>query len=63
MRTWVAQLTLRPSDVQGILVEICGEFVGWSHPAKLEKAFELHLNLMETGSMLPDLDLARIQAD
>ncbi len=28
----------------------------------LEKAFELHLNLMETGSMLPDLDLARIQA-
>jgi succinate CoA transferase len=28
----------------------------------LEKAFELHLNLMETGSMLPDLDLSRIQA-
>ena len=28
----------------------------------LEKAFELHLNLMETGSMLPDLDLSQIQA-
>jgi acetyl-CoA hydrolase len=27
----------------------------------LEKAFELHLNLMETGCMLPDLDLSRIQ--
>ncbi len=29
----------------------------------LENAFELHLNLMETGSMLPGLDLTRIQAD
>ncbi len=28
----------------------------------LEKAFDLHLNLMETGSMLPGLDLSRIQA-
>ena len=28
----------------------------------LEKAFEMHLNLMETGSMLPDLDLSQIQA-
>ncbi|MGV8073019.1 MAG: succinate CoA transferase [Syntrophobacteraceae bacterium] len=26
----------------------------------LEKAFELHLNLMETGSMLPELDLSEI---
>jgi acetyl-CoA hydrolase len=28
----------------------------------LDKAFELHLNLMETGSMLPDLDLSEIQS-
>ncbi len=28
----------------------------------LEKSFELHLNLMETGSMLPDLDLKQIAA-
>ena len=28
----------------------------------LEKAFELHLNLKETGSMLPDLDLSQIKA-
>jgi acyl-CoA hydrolase len=28
----------------------------------LEKAFELHINLKETGSMLPDLDLSQIQA-
>ncbi len=28
----------------------------------LDKAYELHLNLMETGSMLPDLDLAQIAA-
>ena len=26
----------------------------------LERCFDLHLNLMETGSMLPDLDLAQI---
>lgn len=28
----------------------------------LDKAFELHLNLMETGSMLPDLDLSQVAA-
>jgi acetyl-CoA hydrolase len=28
----------------------------------LEKSFELHLNLMETGSMLPDLDLSQVQS-
>jgi len=28
----------------------------------LAKAFELHINLKETGSMLPDLDLSQIQA-
>lgn len=28
----------------------------------LEKSYELHLNLMETGSMLPDLDLSQIES-
>jgi acyl-CoA hydrolase len=28
----------------------------------LDKAFELHLNMMETGSMLPGLDLSQIQS-